>query len=87
LWRVDVQSRHAALAKVQALVARAAAGEDPENLRQEQVLHDFAELIAVTDLSADLEAAHALGWLHWYRYESTEPASQAHKETGSKPHI
>lgn len=57
-----------ALRAVDARLRRIHAAGDPRLALADEALDEAAELARLTDLPADVRAAHALGWLHWCRY-------------------
>src|SRR5664280_3295370 len=66
--------RERRLADVRARVERFFAGKDPAVVLDPAALAEVAALMdTAPDPTADLEVAHAAGWLHWCRYVVLDP--------------
>ena len=61
--------RAALLSSVRSQMERFAETQDPSAILSDQALADATTLLETTpDITADLEVAHIVGWLHWCRY-------------------
>src|SRR5664280_1575852 len=68
--------RERRLADVRARVERFFAGKDPAVVLDPAAVAEVAALLdAASDPTADLEVAHAAGWLHWCRYLVLDPGA------------
>src|SRR5664280_1620328 len=66
--------RERRLADVRARVERFFAGKDPAVVLDPAAVAEVAALLdTASDPTADLEVAHAAGWLHWCRYLVLDP--------------
>src|SRR5215472_3199238 len=62
------RERQRLLAQVRARLERFGAGRDPATVLGPEALAELTALFGmVPDPAADVEIAHAAGWLHWYR--------------------
>ena len=68
------ERRQRLLALVRARLERFGADHDPATVLDPEAVAEVTALIeTVPDPTADLEAAHAAGWLHWCRYLVLDP--------------
>jgi tetratricopeptide (TPR) repeat protein len=67
-----VSARDDALRRLKARLDWIESSGDLKQAWRDEALIEVADLMAATDASDDLEAANALGWLHWWRARSTD---------------
>ena len=68
------QERTRLLRQVQTRLERFAASRDPATVLGTAALAEATALLDMApESAADVEVAHAVGWLHWYRYLVRDP--------------